>query len=457
MIDQATFSELCTYIQEIMNRLKIPGAAIGILQNGETVTAGLGVTHIEHPLEVDSDTLMQIGSITKTFTGTATMMLVEEGKLDLDTPIREIMPDFKLSDEDTAKQVTMRHLLTHVGGWQGDYFDDFGDGDDALEQYVKAVQTMPQVTPLGKYWSYNNAAFSIAGRVIEVVSGQTYEDFVQERIFTPLDMDKTFFFERDVMLHRFAVGHHITPEGAQVATPWPVPRGSNSAGRISSTVNDMLKYAQFHLSGGLAGDGVRVLSETLVAQMQETQIEVVPSEFRMGISWMLNDVGGVKTVNHDGGTNGQRAMFTLIPEQSFAYILLTNGEDMASELTNGVGKWILREFAKTEDTEPSAIDKSEDTLEDYTGTYTAQLSDVTITQDGDNLVFHIKLKGGFPKPDSPPPPEQPPSLKVAFDKDDNVFVIDEGPFKGGKVKFIRDENEDLIGVRMGGRIHTRIS
>ena len=450
------FSELCKFIEETMTRLKIPGAAIGILQDGETLSAGLGITHIEHPLEITADTLMQIGSVTKTFVGTATMMLVEEGKLELDTPIHEIMPDFALSDEETAKEVTMRHLLTHVGGWEGDYFDDFGDGDNALAQYIKAVQTMPQVTPLGKYWSYNNAAFSIAGRVIEVVSGQVFEDFIQERIFTPLGMDKSFFFERDVMLHRFAVGHHITPDGAQVASPWPIARAANSAGRISSTVNDMLKYAQFHLSGGLASDGSRLLSEALVAEMQETQVQVGGILERMGITWWLDNLDGVELVHHGGATNGQLAMLVFIPEKSFAYVLLTNGADMGRELINGTKAWIISEYAGANFPESKPMDKSKESLTEYTGIYTSRMSDIMIAQDENNLVFQIKQKGGFPLPDSPPPPHQPPPLNVVFYEDDNVFVRDEGAMKNAKAQFIRDDKGDLIGVRMSARIHKRV-
>lgn len=455
MPDKSKFSDLCDSIQTTMTRVGIPGAAIGVLHDGEIHASGLGITHIEHPLDVDADTLMQIGSVTKTFTGTATMMLVEDDKLELDTPIQEIMPDFQLRDNKTAEQVTTRHLLTHVGGWTGDYFDDFGDGDSALAQYVNAVKTMPQITQLGKYWSYNNAAFGIAGRVIEVLSGQTYEDFVAERIFKPLGMDKTFFFERDVMLHRFAVGHHVSSDGATVANPWPIARAANAAGRISSTVNDMLKYAQFHLSGGLAADGTRLLSQPAVEQMQESQIEVGGFLDAMGISWMLDDIDGVKIVHHGGATNGQLALLTLIPEQSLAFMLLTNGSDMGRELINGTNAWILREYAGLQTPPPSSIDKAADTLADYTGSYSARLMDVHISQQNNQLVLQSTQKGGFPLPSSPAPQEQPPPLHLAFDSEDTVFVTDDGAMKNKQGQFIRNDEGHVFGIRWSARIHTK--
>lgn len=455
MLDESKFSDLGDYIQETMTRVGIPGAAIGILQAGDILTAGFGITHIKYPLDVDANTIMQIGSVTKTFTGTAAMMLVEAGKLELDTPICEIMPDFKLSDDDTARQVTMRHLLTHVGGWIGDYFDDFGDGDDALAKYVQAVKTMPQVTPLGQYWSYNNAAFGIAGRVIEVVSGRTYEDFIQERIFTPLGMDKTFFFERDVMLHKFAAGHHVSPDEVKVASPWTIARCANSQGRINSTINDMLQYAQFHLSGGLAPDGTRLLSEAHIQQMQETQLAVGGILDSMGISWMLDEYDGVKVVHHGGATNGQLAMLALIPDQSFAFMLLTNGEDIGRELINGTKSWILREYAGVQLSKPIAIDKPTDALAEYTGHFSARLMDITISQENNQLVLQLKNKGGFPKPDSPPSLKQLPPLHLAFDSHDTAFVTDEGAMKNTRCQFIRDDEGQVIGIRWSARIHVK--
>ena len=155
--NDSNFKAITKHIIKEMKRLHVPGVAIGIYYKGKEWTAGFGVTSLEHPLPITSDTLFQTGSISKTFTGTLLMMLAEQGKVDLDAPVRKYLKDFKLQNESVARKVTIRHLLTHTGGWVGDYFNNFGDGDDSLAKMVMDIAKLPQVQPLGKIWSYNNA------------------------------------------------------------------------------------------------------------------------------------------------------------------------------------------------------------------------------------------------------------------------------------------------------------
>ena len=116
------FRPICEEVVNEINRLPIPGAVIGVFHEDKEFIAPFGITSLEHPLPVTEDTLSQIGSITKTYLATAVMRLVETGKLELDKPIRTYLPGLKLADETVAARVTMRHLLTHTGGWVGDYF-----------------------------------------------------------------------------------------------------------------------------------------------------------------------------------------------------------------------------------------------------------------------------------------------------------------------------------------------
>ena len=189
----AAFDRVCEAVNAALEETQTPGVAVGLLHAGEEDAAGFGVTSLENPLDVTPDTLFQIGSITKTFTGTAAMRLVERGELDLDAPVRTYLPELKLSDEDVAARVTTRHLLTHTGGWIGDHFDDLGSGDDALARICASMSSLPQLTPLGEVWSYNNAGFYLAGRVIEVLSGKPYEEAMQELVLEPLGLEQTFF------------------------------------------------------------------------------------------------------------------------------------------------------------------------------------------------------------------------------------------------------------------------
>src|SRR5512141_2530096 len=159
------FSKIGKFILKEMKRLQVPGVAMAIYHKGEELAAAFGITSIEHPLPVTVDTLFQTGSISKTFTGTAIMMLVEQGKVDLDAPVKTYIKDFKVQDREVTRKVTVRQLLTHMGGWVGDYFNDFGNGDDALARMVRDVGKLPQIQPLGTIWSYNNTGFNVASRI----------------------------------------------------------------------------------------------------------------------------------------------------------------------------------------------------------------------------------------------------------------------------------------------------
>src|SRR5258705_1998997 len=144
-----------------MSRYHVPGIAIGILHDGDEDIAAYGVTNLEHPLPVDADTLFQIASITKTITATVVMRLVERGALDLDAPIRRYIPEFKVRDEDAAKRATLRHLVTHTGGWLGDCLADFRQGDDALARYGSAIAQLDQLTPLRELLHYSHSHFAV--------------------------------------------------------------------------------------------------------------------------------------------------------------------------------------------------------------------------------------------------------------------------------------------------------
>jgi CubicO group peptidase (beta-lactamase class C family) len=173
------FDDVRAAVEAAIDESDTPGVAVGLLHEGEENRAAYGATSLENPLDVTPDTMFQIGSITKTFTGTIAMALVERGELELDAPVRRYLPKLALADPSVAAAVTMRHLLTHTAGWVGDYFADHGAGDDALARMVGDLPRLPQLTPLGTVWSYNNAGFYLAGRVIEVVTGEPYERVVQ--------------------------------------------------------------------------------------------------------------------------------------------------------------------------------------------------------------------------------------------------------------------------------------
>ncbi|MBX3053846.1 MAG: beta-lactamase family protein [Caldilineaceae bacterium] len=449
---------LTQFVTDEMAHWHVPGVAVGILHNGQEYTAGFGVTNVNHPLPVDSDTLFQIGSTTKTITATAAMRLVEAGQLDLDTPIRRYLPDLRLSDDAVAERVTLRHCFTHTGGWMGDYFDDTGDGDDALAQYVARMADLPQLTPLGEVWSYNNAGFGLAGRVIEAVTGQPYEDAARRLVLEPLGMEMSFFRAADAITHRCAVGHQVldaedpTKARAEVARPWALARNANCVGGLISTVKDQLRYARFHLGGGESESGERLLSPASMALMQSELAEAGSGTKAVGVSWLLGEIGGLKTVAHGGATKGQMSAFLFVPARNFAITVLTNA-DRGRTLHGRVVKWALEKFVGLVADEPTRLTLSPQELAEYAGHYRAALSDLDVTATDTGLMLQVIPKGGFPKKDTPPGPTPPPAPAL-FTAPDRLLITD-GPSAGNRGEVLRAENGEIVWLRLGGRIHRK--
>lgn len=251
------------------------------------------------------------------------MRLVEMGKLDLDAKVRTYVPDFKVSDEVAASQATIRHLLTLVGGWVGDFFDDTGAGDDALSKYVGNMADLEQLAPVGTVLSYCNSGFCVAGRVIEAVTSKSYETALKELVLEPLGLTDSYLDPGEVMTHRFVVGHNASDKGSQVARPWPLPRAVRPAGGIICHVRDLLRYARFHLGDGRCDGDTRLLSPESMSQMQSPQVILWGNE-ASGLSWGIDEIDGVRQISHGGGTVGQVTLLALIPGQGFATAVLTN-------------------------------------------------------------------------------------------------------------------------------------
>ncbi|QIS12721.1 serine hydrolase domain-containing protein [Nocardia arthritidis] len=326
-------------LADIATRHRIPGAVLAISHGDEIVEAAHGVLNLDTGVETTPDSLFQIGSITKVWTATAIMRLVDQGRLELDAPLIEALPWLRLADPDTTKRVTMRHLLTHTSGIDGDVFTDTGRGDDCLERYVAALADVPSIFPLDATWSYCNSGFSLAGRVIEVVTGKTWDAAMRELLFEPLGLRRTVTLPEEALLHRAAVGHLPGPDGApRRADRWVLPRSAGPAGLITAAARDLLTFARLHIDGGVAPDGDRLLPADLVEQMRAEQAvlpgpDLSPGLDSWGIGWFRLDWDGHRIIGHDGGTLGQTALLRVLPEQRLAFAMLTNGGEVGPAMS----------------------------------------------------------------------------------------------------------------------------
>ncbi|MST32491.1 serine hydrolase [Acidimicrobiaceae bacterium USS-CC1] len=451
-------NELQEKLDELGRELDVPGVAAGVSVGGREIYAFHGVTSVDNPLPVDEATLFQFGSTGKTFTATAVLRLVDEGRVDLDAPVRTYVPELRLKDAEVAEAVTVLQLFNHTAGWDGDLFEDTGNGDDALARYVERMATIEQVTPLGATVSYNNASLSLAGRLIEKVTDKPYEVAMRELVLGPLGLDDTLFFANDVITRRFAVGHTRHDDGRiTVNRPWALPRSAHPAGGMSAPAADQIAWARFHLGDGTASDGTRVLSEELLRRMQEPTADMRGSALGdyVGISWLLRDLDGERVVAHGGTTNGQHSDFLLVPARDFAVISMANCGPNGSELNHRLTTWALEHFLGLEekDPEPRPVDGA--TLAAYTGRYETIAAVCTITAEGERLIARMAPKEQMAAvlgdaDDDPPIP-----LMLVTGEGD-PFVVPDGPAKGMRGYFTRRGDGAVAGVHLGGRLAERV-
>lgn len=447
-----TEEELRALVDESMIRNKIPGAIVGIAHGNEDLIACFGVTNVENPLPITPETLFQIGSTTKTITGTAVMRLVDEGKIDLDAPVRTYLSDFKVADDEAAAHVTVRHLLTHTAGWEGDFFVDpsLYRGDDALQQVVALMADRPQLSPIGEIWAYNNAAFYVAGRIIEVVTGKVYEAAIKELILDPLKLEHSFFFPEEVMTYRFVSGHQVENNEVKVARGWALPRSAHAAGGIVATTADVLHYARFHVGNGTALDGTRLLSPQSIALMQ-TPYATADNGSHIGLTWFIKDIGGLRTVSHGGTTNGQYSEFLMVPEKQFAISVIANGGHRHA-LGYEVVAWALRHYLGVQEEAPRPLAAEHEDFVPLIGRYdgAGAYLELQIGESGPTIQA-VPTRGslGDAEPPAPPPP-----TRIAMLEGDRLLLLDP-PYKDVQAEILRDATGAVQWLRLSKRIWRR--
>ncbi|WP_037363533.1 serine hydrolase domain-containing protein [Nakamurella lactea] len=441
----------------------VPGVSVGVWLDGDASYAYHGVTSIENPLPVDENTLFQFGSTGKTFTGTAIMRLVQDGRIDLDAPVRQYLPDFRVSDEAASAAVTVLQLLNHTAGWSGDRMGDASDnGPESIERFVAAMAGLEQEFAPGTAMSYNNASLSVAGRIIEVVTGQRFEQAIQELVLTPLGLEHTFTSGDDAMTRRFAVGHVPAGEDAlAVARPWGLPRSGAPAGGLTANAGDLVSWIRFHLGDGTAADGSRVLEEATLKRMQQPTVDIEGSALgdHIGISWMLADVDGVRLVSHGGNTIGQESAFVMVPERSFGIATLTNASGPGGSFNTAVVKAALAEFAGVQEVEPEPTDRTDAELSGYAGQYETVAMAIDISVDGHRLSADMKAKPAFLEALGASEEDfaQPPVALGMVGADGDRFIAVDGSSKGMKGVFFRSPDGAVTGAHIGGRFAARIN
>jgi CubicO group peptidase (beta-lactamase class C family) len=438
--------QVATLITQKMAEYGIPGVAFGVVRNGQVTGRGFGVTNVDDPQPITADTVFPLASISKTVAATAIMRLVEEGKISLDAPVRKYLPAFRVQNDKTSNEVTIAHLLTHTPGWEGQLTTQ-DRGTETLAFFVASNGDLPQLAPVGTVWSYNNAGFTIAGRVIEVVTGQPIHEAIRKLVFEPIGLTHAFTRLEDVVTHRFSVAHR-TQDGKPVVVR-PMTRSSSvTAGGVSMSLNGLLAYARFHLGDGTGGDGTRVLTRASLEQMRTPRVRKNSTDEEMGLGWHLRRVGGVMTAAH-GGTLGHILLLELVPERNLAFAILTNHGDgwrliqdveramltqlegMTLEPTQAIGHRGLNETMPNVPLLPRQPDPAP-----YLGTYRRP----PLATSYEVRVEKGQLMVG--------------NMPVAFYGPDRA-VVTSGPQQWSPVEFIRRPDDTVGWVRVTGRIAKR--
>lgn len=452
----ARFNALVTLAEAKMAEHHVPGVAIGILDNGVMRVRGLGVTNVEDPLPVNEHTVFPIASISKTFAATAMMRLVEQGKVDLQAPVRTYLPEFKVQDPAVSRDVTVWNLLTHTSGWEGQVSGP-ERGDDTLRNFVSSIGDLMQLAPRGAAWSYNNAGFSVAGRVIEAVTGTSINRAIRDLVFTPLGLAHAGTTAGDFIVNRFAAGHANRDDLAPTLQRPFSPSVSVTAGGVGLCVTDLLTYAKFHMGDGSAGGGERVLSRASLEQMRTAQLHKQATDDDIGIAWHLRTVGGLKVAAHGGTLAGHILLLEIAPERNFAIAILTNAQN-GWRLIQDVERAALQSYHQAAfapnqaiahrglvETLPTATPLAvQPDAAPYVGRYLRPANTVVVRAEGTKVSVQ----------DVPNTGESRPAMPIAFFGPDRA-VVTEGRDRGQSIEFIRGPDGTVTWIRVVGRVAVR--
>lgn len=328
-------------VEQAMRQFEVPGLAIAVVKDGRVVLAkGYGVRQLGQPAPVDATTLFQIASNTKAFTSAALAMLVDEGRLHWDDPVVQRLPWFQLSDAYVTRELTVRDLLTHRSGLglgAGDLL--WYHSDYSRAEVLRRIRYARVATSFRSAYAYDNVLYIAAGELIPALTGQSWEQFVQARLFTPLGMTST-----RTSVSAFAPGaNYAVPHARVHGVVQVVPRDTAdvtaAAGGIVTSVTDLTRWMMTQLdSGRVAGRTAPLWSAARTREMWSgvTMIPIgsyppalaglQPNFSEYGLGWFLRDYRGRKMLTHTGGLAGMTSRTILIPSERLGIVLLTNAE-----------------------------------------------------------------------------------------------------------------------------------
>ncbi len=319
------FAAIDAYVEAQIHQQRIPGLALGIVHGTEIVhLKGFGIAD-PTGAPVTAQTALSIGSLTKSFTAVAIMQLVEAGQLELDAPVQRYLPWFRVADSAASAGMTLRHLLNHASGLPRDFetadADRLDQDANALEARLQGLSAVELEQPIGTY-GYSNVGYQVLAMVLQKVTGQSYEDYIQQHIFVPLGMQQSFARLSEAPQHQIAAGYHYW-FGLPVATALPAYRTGPGNGGLFSSVEDMAHYLIAHLNQGRFG-AAALLSPSGIAEVHRPSVPRPNGAYAMG--WGVQAADGVTLLEHSGQTYNYMAKMVLVPDSQWGIVVFQNSQ-----------------------------------------------------------------------------------------------------------------------------------
>jgi CubicO group peptidase (beta-lactamase class C family) len=421
--------QLRSALEEGLARHRVPGASVAVFHNGKLTTAAAGITNVNTGVEMTPDTVMHIGSITKVFNATLVMQLVDEDVIDLDEKVLRYLPDLKLKDREALEQITVKMLLNHTSGIDGELLPDHGRDEETIEKGIGRFANLGQLHRPGTEFSYCNAATVIAGYLAQRLTGKSWYQLIKERIFAPLSMEHSAALPEDALLYRASVGHYLNPANQQLARTsfaFLPPSFAPAGATLMTSARDLIAFARAHMSFGAGANGTRILSERSAKAMQQITVNNKGKAYTytdgMGLGWMVSDDG---LLFHSGGGPGIVSMLYAYPKHGFAAAVLTNAEHAACLITETIEPWLkelgtMKPFGTTDIREPT--DQVTIDPDKYIGVYENVLIRCRVWRDPAGLMLARQVK--FAPYDSTSTQETPPMRLIPLGQEKFLLESD---------------------------------
>lgn len=344
-------------VARAMKAFQVPGMAVGIVKDGKLIYAkGYGVRELGKPAPVDADTLFQIGSNTKAFTSAALAILIDEGKLHWDDKVIDYLPQFRMHDPYVTREFTIRDLLTHrsgLGMGAGDLMF-FPSTDMTRDEIIHGLRYLKPVSGFRSKFDYDNLLYMVAGQIIPVVTGKSWEDFITQRILDPLQMQPCAASYTRISDRRDVAAPHVVAEGKLQSIPVLSMDAVGPAGTINCSINGMAKWLETQLAAGKTPTGLQLFTPERSEEMWSMNT-IIPAGGPLAkmyrthfsgyaLGWGVQDVMGYKKVAHTGGVLGTVTWVAMIPELQLGVLVFTNQQSgIAMEV---VGDQILDAYLK---------------------------------------------------------------------------------------------------------------